>query len=117
VGAELAQHIFQVDQRRSQRDEIFIETRIRRCSPPYGDPAPAYLLNVSRFGFMVRTSLMLIDGSLISIELPELGQLVGRTTWSMEQNIGAEFFEPLDPTVYFNLLSAVASEQRLAVAS
>jgi hypothetical protein len=116
VGAPLAQHIYQVDQRRAQRDEIFIATRVRRCSPPFGDPAPAYLLNVSRFGFMVRSSLTLIDGCLISIELPELGQLVGRTTWSMDQNIGAEFLESLDPTVYFNLLAAIAAEQRYAEA-
>lgn len=117
MAAHLAQHVFQVDQRRAQRDEIFIATRIRPCSPPFGDPAPAYLLNVSRFGFMARTELSPIDGSLISIELPELGQLVGRKIWSMEQNIGAEFLEALDPTVYFNLLAAIAAEQRLAGAA
>lgn len=114
MGTPLAQHIFQADQRRAQRDEIFIATRVRRCSPPFGDPAPAYLLNVSRFGFMVRTSLVLIDDSLISIELPELGQLLGRTTWSMDQNVGAEFVESLDPTIYFNLLASIAAEQRYA---
>ena len=114
MGQPLAQHIFDVDQRRVKRDEIFIATRLRRRSPPYGDPVPAYLLNISRFGFMARTNLNLIDGSLVSIEVPELGELVGRTNWSMDEKFGAEFLQPLDPTTYFNLLAAIASEHKMA---
>lgn len=117
MGGPLAQQIFQADQRRAQRDEIFIATRVRPCSPPFGESVSAYLLNVSRFGFMARTSLTVIDGSLVSIELPELGQLMGRAIWSMDENIGAEFLQALDPTVYFNLLAAIAAEHRLAGAA
>lgn len=110
----LARHIFQVDQRRAQRDEIYLGVWVWPKSPPYGNAAAAELVNISRYGFMLRTTLDVIDGSLIAIELPEIGEMKARVAWSMDQQIGGEFLQAIDPADYFNLLAIVAEEQRLA---
>jgi len=110
----LAQHIFQVDQRRAERDEVYLVTRIRRKSPPHGEPAEALLLNISRFGFMVRTDLEVIDGSAVAIELPGIGETKARAVWSMDRNLGGEFQAAIEPSAYFDLLARVARAQQQA---
>lgn len=111
MAMPLAQHIFKVNQRRAERDEICIEIRLRRKSPPVSPPNPALLLNLSPLGFMVRTDMTIIDGSMVSIELPIIGEVKARSIWSMEQNLGAEFLKPIDPHSYGQIMAVIDRER------
>lgn len=106
----LAKHIFGIDQRRVAREQIRVAARLRRKAPPYGPPEDALLLNISRFGFLARTDMRIIDGSLIAIEIPVLGEIKARAVWSMENNIGAEFLSAIDPASYFELVTRLSAE-------
>ena len=103
--ATLAQHIFRAGQRRTARDTIAIQTVLWRRSPPFGDPVDATVINISRYGFMARTALNAIDGSLIAIDLPEVGEIRARAVWSMEDSVGGEFLLPISSSAYAAMLA------------
>ncbi|MBB5687231.1 PilZ domain-containing protein [Sphingobium boeckii] len=104
----LASHIHSIDQRRAERSDVFYPTQMRRKSPPFGDSVAANLVNISRLGFMARVMLDAMDGKLVSIDLPGIGELKARQVWSMENTIGGEFLNPIDPAVYEGLLEILA---------
>lgn len=112
VGLPLPKHIFEVDQRRVERDAIRVATRIRRKAPPHGPPEDATLLNISRYGFMAHSEMQIADGSLIAIELPHIGEVKARAIWSMDENIGGEFLAAIDPYSYFDMLARINTGKR-----
>ena len=108
--ATLAQHIFRAGQRRTARDAIAIQTVLWRRAPPFGDPVEATVINISRYGFMARTALNAIDGSLIAIDLPEVGEVRARAVWSMEDSVGGEFLLPISSAAYAAMLAYLCGE-------
>jgi len=108
--ATLAQHLFRAGQRRSARDDISIRTVIWRLTPPQGEAVDALVVNLSRFGFMAHTALPPLDGCLIAVDLPEVGEIRARTVWSMEGRLGAEFLTPITADDYAALLAGLSIE-------
>lgn len=103
----LARQVVDVDQRRADRDAIGVPTLLRRCSPPVTAPMPATLANLSPLGFLVRIDIDIIDGAIVALTLPMLGEVRARAIWSMGRDLGAEFLSPIAPLHYDNVLAAL----------
>lgn len=103
----LARQVVEVDQRRADRDAIGVPTLLRRRSPPVTAPMPATLVNLSPLGFLVRTDMSVIDGAIVTVRLPMLGEVRARAIWSMGRDLGAEFLAPIPPLHYDNVLAAL----------
>ncbi|MCJ8156157.1 hypothetical protein [Sphingomonas sp. LaA6.9] len=110
----IARQINDIDQRRADRKEIGVPTLFRRRSPPITRPEPATLVNLSRLGFLVRTDMVIIDGALVSVELPMLGEVRARTVWSMGEEVGAEFLAPIPQMQFENVIAAIERHQEAA---
>lgn len=111
MNRPLAQHIHHIDQRRTERDEMLFETRLRRRSPPVTGLEPALLVNLSPLGFLARCPMAIIDGALISLELPLLGEVKAWSRWSMEDQVGGEFLKRIDQRDYQVVLQAIKQIQ------
>lgn len=96
-----AQHLFKVEKRRSERDEVCFVSRIRLLG---GSTIPAEVLNVSRYGFMARADAILPQDSIVHIDLPVTGELKARIVWGLGNRVGAEFLSPIDAMAYQMML-------------
>lgn len=103
------QHIDAQEMRRAERDDLNVPITVKRRTPPITGPEPALLVNLSPYGFLIRTALTVIDGCQISIELPIVGDIRARSVWSMEDQIGGEFLSPIDPRFYGRVLATLLS--------
>ena len=73
------------EQRRSQRDEVALPTRMFTTDQRGSD---VLLVNISRHGFMVREYGETPKGSIVRLALPRLGQVSGRVVWSLGVALG-----------------------------
>lgn len=90
--------------RRVERDEVFLRTNLahgRRTG------ISAQLVNLSPLGFMARTGEMFAPDTVITILLPDAGEVSARVAWSLGGRIGCEFEIPFADTEYPALLDAV----------
>lgn len=101
----LARHLFEVEKRRSERDEVFHRTAVRLAGSP---EIAAEIINISRFGFMARTAGVIAQETLLEINLPSRGWQPARVAWQLGPRIGAEFKLAIDPADYRALLEALA---------
>lgn len=100
----LAQHVFDVERRRSERELVFYRTSLRLDDQRR---VPVELVNLSRTGFMARTEADLAEEARLHIRLPVTGELSGRIVWSLGGRIGAEFRHPMDAATYFTLVASL----------
>ncbi len=100
--APLAQHLFDVDRRRSERDEVSLHTLML---PLGGQAAAVTLVNLSRLGFMARSETMLNEGARIQVELPLVGAVRARIVWSFGNALGGEFAQPIGEQDYHQIVA------------
>ena len=100
----LAQHVFDVERRRMEREEVFYRTMLTATG---GATVPVDLVNISRTGFMARTDAPLTEGTRARIRLPVTSEMDARIVWALGGRVGAEFREPIEPLTYFKLLAAL----------
>lgn len=99
-----AQHLFDVEKRRSERDEVYFQTTLRSAG---AEEMSAAVLNISRYGFMARTSGLVAQEAQVEISLPPVGKLQARVVWALGNRIGAEFAQAIDPVSYSLLLDTI----------
>lgn len=90
--------------RRAERDEVFLRTSLTLGKR---SGISAQLVNISAYGFMIRTNETAAVGSPIRVRIPELGELSAQVVWSLGGRIGAEFELPIPERDYPVLLSAI----------
>lgn len=104
----LARHLFEVEKRRGERDEVFYRTVVRLAGSP---EIACEIINISRFGFMARTAGVIAQETVLEIRLPGRGWQPGRVAWQLGPRIGAEFKLAIDPVDYRALLDALAGRK------
>lgn len=107
ASSALAQHLFGVEQRRAQRDEVFFRTRFRIIG---GAVLEFEVVNLSRFGFMARTDADVPQEMRGYLRLPRVEERETRIVWSLGGRVGGEFRHPIEQASYFTLLSTVPRE-------
>ena len=100
----LAQHVFDVERRRNERELVYLRTTIRLDDQ---SRVPVELVNISRTGFMARTDAPLTEETRLHIGLPVAGELSARVVWTLGGRIGAEFRHPIDAASYFTLIASL----------
>ena len=99
----LAQHIFDVEKRRAQRDAVSVRAKLHEP----GEEAHEILVgNLSPFGFMAISPVAYREGTLVRLDLPLIGEVNARIVWSLSDRIGAEFIRPFDARGYRELLDS-----------
>jgi hypothetical protein len=97
------------EQRRSQRDEVALPTRMFTTDQRGSD---VLLVNISRHGFMCREYGETPKGTIVRLALPRLGQVSGRVVWSLGGRVGAEFIKPIDEYAYTAMLNAAKAKRQ-----
>lgn len=105
----LAQHIFDIEKRRAERDAVSIRGALHA---PNAEPHEVLLGNLSPFGFMAISTVEYPEGALVRLHLPMIGEVNARIVWSLSDRIGAEFIRPFDARGYRALLDAAPPEAR-----
>lgn len=104
MGAQpLAQHIFDVEKRRAERDAVSIKAELHES----GKEGHEVLIgNLSPFGFMAISPESYREGTLVRLELPMIGAVNAKIVWSLSDRIGAEFIRPFDARGYRELVDS-----------
>ena len=104
MGAQpLAQHIFDVEKRRTEREAVSIQATLHE---PNEEPHEILVGNLSPFGFMAISPVQYREGTLVRLHLPMIGEVNGKIAWSLSDRIGAEFIRPFDARGYRALLDS-----------
>jgi hypothetical protein len=94
VAAKLAVHAPAPDLRRANRADtnaaVMMETQ-----GYFGKPV--LLLDISESGFRVDAGAHIPPKSLVRLNLPGLGMVIGRIVWSRDGEVGGEFVNPVSP--------------------
>ena len=90
--------------RRAERDEVFLRTSLTLGRK---SRLSVQLVNISPFGFMLRTNEPAAIGAPLRIKLPEIGEIAAHVVWSLGGRIGAEFNLAISEADYPVLLDAV----------
>jgi len=97
------------EQRRSQRDEVSLPTRMFTQDQRGSD---VLLVNISQHGFMVREYGETPKGTIVRLALPRLGQVSAKVVWSLGGRVGAEFIKPIDSYAYAAMLNAARAKRQ-----
>jgi hypothetical protein len=92
------------DQRRSERDEVFLRT-VLAVGKKSG--VSAQLVNLSSHGCMVRTAESIPANAQIRILLPFAGEVAAIVVWSLGGRIGCSFEIPFEDKEYPKVLAAI----------
>lgn len=92
------------EQRRSERDEVFLRT-VLTVGKKSG--ISAQLVNLSAHGFMARTAESIPANTPIRILLPFAGDATATAVWSLGGRIGGSFDIPFEEKEYSKVLAAV----------
>ncbi|MBC7986677.1 MAG: PilZ domain-containing protein [Sphingomonadaceae bacterium] len=103
----LAQHIFDVEKRRSERDAVSLRGSLHE---PGAEPHEILIGNLSPFGFMAISTIDYLEGDLVRLHLPMIGEVNARVVWSLNDRIGAEFIRPFDARGYRAMVDSAPPE-------
>lgn len=103
MAQPLAQHIFDVEKRRAERDAVSIKATLHE---PGEDGHEIMVGNLSPFGFMAVSPKSYREGTLVRLNLPLIGEVNAKIVWSLSDRIGAEFIRPFDARGYRELLDS-----------
>jgi hypothetical protein len=98
------------DMRKVERDEVDFNATLRRLK---GRPMDAHVVNLSTHGFMIRIDGEFEQGEQILVDLPVVGETMAKVAWALGGRIGGQFFIPIQPGRYTELLVAAAARPRL----
>ena len=108
MAQPLAQHIFDVEKRRTERDAVSIKASLHE---PGKDGHEIIVGNLSPFGFMAVSPKSYREGTLVRLDLPLIGEVNAKVVWSLSDRIGAEFIRPFDARGYRQLLDSTPLPQ------
>jgi hypothetical protein len=99
---------FIMESRRAPRDVVSIRAPL---DGPSGARSTALVVDISRFGFMSRTSAPLQPGDLIAVKLPVVGMCPARVVWSLGGRVGGEFITPIASDIYSRMLANAPNDK------
>jgi hypothetical protein len=86
-----------VDTRQLSRDSLFLMARIKVEGEPTGHEHRVKVRNLSSGGMMAEGDMRIARGSLISVELRNIGWVEGSVAWRADNRFGIAFMEQIDP--------------------
>ncbi len=89
----LASHLFQIERRRSNRNDVTITTQLQLRDRSL---VPIEINNLSQGGCMARTPALIAEREAVKIDIPGLGWKPAIVCWAMNDSIGLSFHKPLD---------------------
>lgn len=92
------------DQRRSDRDEVFLRTQL---TVGKRSGLSAQIVNMSAHGFMARTQEAITQDAKIRVLLPFAGDVAATVVWALGGRIGCAFEIPFEDKEYPKVLAAV----------
>jgi hypothetical protein len=101
-----AHHVFQADQRRSRRDDVFFPTQLTLDRD--GEQVEVQVVNISCHGFMARVEPDLPVGTLVTLDLPGTMPIAARIVWALGGRIGGEFRSPIPFERYGRVLETMS---------
>lgn len=85
----------QVDTRQTQRDSLFLLAQVRVDGQEKSHSVK--VRNLSAGGMMAEADLKVARGTLISVELRNLGWVEGTVAWKQDNRFGIAFLDQIDP--------------------
>lgn len=83
-----------VDARQADRDTLLLQANLRVAG---SDAAYSVeVRNLSSTGLMAEGSARVLRGTVISIELPQVGWVDGTVAWTQGSRFGIAFIDPVD---------------------
>ena len=86
-----------VDTRQLSRDSLFVMAKIKVEGDSAGAEHQIKMRNLSSGGMMAEGDVKVSRGSLISVELRNIGWVDGTVAWKQDDRFGIAFIEEIDP--------------------
>ena len=86
-----------VDTRQSSRDSLLVLAKLRVDGDPGDLEHRVKVRNLSASGMMAEGDVKVSRGSLISVELRNIGWVDGTVAWKQDDRFGIAFIEEIDP--------------------
>lgn len=86
-----------VDTRQLSRDSLFVLARIRVDGDASGAEHRIKVRNLSAGGMMGEGPVKVVRGSLVSVDLRNIGWVDGTVAWKQDERFGVAFLEEIDP--------------------
>ena len=86
-----------VDTRQVNRDSLFLLAQLRVDGQP--GSSRVKVRNLSAGGMMAEGDSKVIRGSLVAVELRNIGWVEGSVAWKQDNRFGIAFVDEIDPTV------------------
>ncbi|MBS1240520.1 MAG: hypothetical protein H6R45_1226 [Proteobacteria bacterium] len=86
-----------VDTRQLSRDSLFVLAKVRVDEDASAAEHPVKVRNLSSGGMMAEGSVKVARGSLVRVELRNLGWVEGTVAWKQDERFGIAFLEEIDP--------------------
>jgi hypothetical protein len=104
----LARHLFTVEKRRAERDEVFFGTTMFVHG---GITREVQVVNLSPFGFLVRAADDIAERSRVKLKLPVVGPVDASIVWTLGGRAGGEFGKAIDGDLYREMLVAARAQR------
>ena len=85
-----------VDTRQLSRDSLFVMAKVRVEEDARGIEHPVKVRNLSSGGLMAEGSVKVARGSMVSVELRNIGWVDGTVAWKQDDRFGIAFIEEID---------------------
>jgi len=85
-----------VDTRQSSRDSLLVLAKVRLDGDANGTEYRVKVRNLSAAGMMAEGDVKVMRGSLVSVELRNLGWIDGTVAWKQDDRFGIAFIEEID---------------------
>ncbi len=103
-----------VDTRQLNRDSLFLMALIRVDGDAAGIDYRVKVRNLSSGGMMAEGAVKVLRGSVVSVELRNVGWVDGTVAWKQDDRFGVAFAEEIDPKVVRGLpISKDCDESRI----
>lgn len=104
----LARHLFTVEKRRAERDEVFFGTTMFVHG---GMTREVQVVNLSPFGFLIRAADDVAERTRVKLKLPVIGPVDAVLVWTLGGRAGGEFAKAIDASLYREMLVAARAQR------
>ena len=93
-GVDVAEGGDRVSVRHRKRDSLFMTAQLITGA---GEPVEVRVRNLSEGGLMIEHNRAIAPGSLVTLHMRGLGELVGTVAWCTHGRAGIALDQPIDP--------------------
>lgn len=85
-----------IDTRQLSRDSLFVMAKVTVEDEANGTEHPVKVRNLSSGGLMAEGSVKVARGSMVKVELRNIGWIGGTVAWKQDNRFGVAFLEDID---------------------